>query len=66
MRGFVEYSSQITLAPPNFTLNKQAGFAVPHSSLTIGWGGVGVGLGLGVWLGFSWGWAGLWLGLGWG
>ena len=27
---------------------KQAGFAVPHSSLTMGWVGVGLGLGLGL------------------
>ena len=36
------------------TIEKQAGFAVPHSSLTLGWdglgwgwGSVGIGLGLG-------------------
>ena len=38
----------------------QAGFAVPHSSLTIGWVEVGFGFGLG------WGWVGVGLGLGWG
>ena len=46
---------------------KQAGFAVPHSSLTIGLVGLGLGLGLGwVWvvvglelgLGLGWSWAG--------
>ena len=29
---------------------QQAGFAEPHSILTLGWAGVGLGLGLG------WGW----------
>ena len=38
---------------------KQAGFAVPHSSLTIGLVGLGLRLGLG------WGWVGVGLGLGW-
>ena len=47
---------------------EQAGFAVPHSSLTIGlvglglglvWGWVGVGLGKGL----GWGWIGVGLGL---
>ena len=37
---------------------KQAGFAEPHSSLTINWVRVGVGLGLG------WGAVGFGLGLG--
>ena len=48
---------------------KQAGFAEPHSSLTmvglglgLGWGWVGLELGLG--LGCCW--VGVWLGLGWG
>ena len=35
---------------------KQAGFAEPHSILTIGWAGVGLGLG--------WGWVGVVVGLG--
>ena len=39
-----------------FVNRKQAGFAVPHSSLTIGWVGVGLELG--------WGWVGVGLGLG--
>ena len=44
---------------------KQAGFAVPHSSLTIGWVGVGtlgwgwVGVGVEVGLGLGWGWVGV-------
>ena len=45
---------------------KQAGFAVPHSSLTIGLVGVGLKLGPG----WGWGWVGvgvrMGLGLGWG
>ena len=45
-------------------LYKQAGFAVPHSSLTIGLVGVGLGLGwvevgFGLGLGWGWGWVGV-------
>ena len=49
----------ISIHYANKKINKQAGFAVPHSSLTLGWFGVGVGLG--------WGWdlVGVRLALGW-
>ena len=40
--------------PPIRLIMKQAGFAVPHSSLTIGLVGLGLGLG--------WGWVGVRLG----
>ena len=48
---------------------KQAGFAVQHSSSTIGWVGLDLGCGWdGVGLGLGWGYfgAGLGLGMGWG
>ena len=50
-------------------VTKQAGFAEPHSSLTIGWVGVGLGwswVGTGLGMGWDWVGVGLGMGLGWG
>ena len=62
----IKQPSQV-MSGPGFSIKnktKQAGFAVPHSSLTIGLVGLGLGLGLGLVLVL--GWVGVELGLGWG
>ena len=58
----IKQPSQV-MSGPGFSIKnktKQAGFAVPHSSLTIGlvglglgWGWVGVGFGVGLELGWG-------------
>ena len=53
----IKQPSQV-MSGPGFSIKnktKQAGFAVPHSSLTIGLVGLGLGLGCG-WVGLGLGW----------